>query len=212
MIPQRAAGGQARTRSGIGRDDSGAAALEFALLAIPFFMLLMGIIEIGLYLVVNLNLSNATAVAARKIRVGSTVATGNATTQSNGATLSPADFKASLCANMVILPLATCTANVQLDLRTLTSYTNASIPNPVNGKSFSTTGFCYYSGVPGQIVEIRSYYLWPVVTPLLWATLSGITNSSISGVSTAGHWLLASATYVFVNEPNGSTINNGSSC
>jgi Flp pilus assembly protein TadG len=52
------------------RNNRGSAALEFALVAVPFFMLLFGIIIIGLYFFTSHALENGVESAARKIRTG----------------------------------------------------------------------------------------------------------------------------------------------
>jgi hypothetical protein len=52
------------------RNNRGSAAVEFALVAIPFFMLLFGIIIIGLYFFTSHALEAGVEGAARKIRTG----------------------------------------------------------------------------------------------------------------------------------------------
>jgi hypothetical protein len=52
------------------RNNRGSAAVEFALVAIPFFMLLFGIIVIGLYFFTSHALEAGVESAARKIRTG----------------------------------------------------------------------------------------------------------------------------------------------
>jgi Flp pilus assembly pilin Flp len=52
------------------RDDRGATAIEFALVALPFFMLVIGIIAIGLYFFTTNALEHGVEAASRKIRTG----------------------------------------------------------------------------------------------------------------------------------------------
>lgn len=52
------------------RNDRGAAAIEFALVAIPFFMFVLGIIGIGLYFFTSHALDLGVEAAARQIRTG----------------------------------------------------------------------------------------------------------------------------------------------
>jgi hypothetical protein len=52
------------------RDERGAAAIEFAFTAIPFFMLFMGIVGMGLYFFTVNALDHGVEAAARKIRTG----------------------------------------------------------------------------------------------------------------------------------------------
>ena len=71
----------------------GVAAVEFAIIAIPFFLLIMGIIEVGLIFWAGYELENATAAAARLVRTGAA--------QNSGYTV--AQLQAQLCQNVVII-------------------------------------------------------------------------------------------------------------
>lgn len=52
------------------RDNRGAAAVEFAIVALPFLLLVMGIIGVGLYFFTNSALQHGVESAARQIRTG----------------------------------------------------------------------------------------------------------------------------------------------
>jgi Flp pilus assembly protein TadG len=62
------------------RDDVGAAAVEFALIMIPFMVLIFGLIEYGWYFYVAQNTSGAASTVARKLEVGDCWASGAAKT------------------------------------------------------------------------------------------------------------------------------------
>jgi Flp pilus assembly protein TadG len=62
------------------RDDNGAAAVEFALIMIPFAVMLLGLIEYGWYFYVAQNTSGAASTVARKLEVGDCWASGQAKT------------------------------------------------------------------------------------------------------------------------------------
>jgi Flp pilus assembly protein TadG len=62
------------------RDENGAAAVEFALIMIPFAVLLFGMIEYGWYFYVAQNTSGAASTVARKLEVGDCWASGQALT------------------------------------------------------------------------------------------------------------------------------------
>jgi Flp pilus assembly protein TadG len=70
-----------------GRDAGGATAVEFALVAMPFFLFAFGILGLGLHFFTNNALEHAVDTAARKIRTGQA--------QKEGKTL--ADFKQMVC-------------------------------------------------------------------------------------------------------------------
>jgi Flp pilus assembly protein TadG len=60
------------------RDQGGAAAVEFALVMIPFFVLVLGLIEYGWYFYVGQNTSGAASTVARKLEVGDCWGSGQA--------------------------------------------------------------------------------------------------------------------------------------
>jgi Flp pilus assembly protein TadG len=91
------------------RDDRGASALEFALTAPVFFLLLFGIIEFGLLFWTQIGLQHGTEMAARCATVnptlcpGSTAITSYAAQQAFGLTLPSQTFtySAPACGNQV---------------------------------------------------------------------------------------------------------------
>jgi Flp pilus assembly protein TadG len=52
------------------RNDHGATAIEFAIVAVPFFMFVLGTIGVGLYFFTTSSLEHGVEAAARKIRTG----------------------------------------------------------------------------------------------------------------------------------------------
>ncbi len=52
------------------RNDRGSAAVEFALVAVPFFMFILGIIGVGLFFFTSNSLEHGVEAAARQIRTG----------------------------------------------------------------------------------------------------------------------------------------------
>jgi Flp pilus assembly protein TadG len=198
-------------RADLLQNREGLAAVEFGLLALPFILFISAIIEIALMLIMNLNLSNAIATVSRQIRVGSLQAPGISQTTTIGSRMSLTDFKALVCSKIVFIGTNTCQSGLQLDVRTLSTF-QGSPTSPITGQTFDTTGFCFYSGAPGSVVQIRAYFLWPLINPLLWNTLTNISTSKTSLGTTTGHWMGVSTTNVFVNEPNASATNTGAQC
>ncbi len=191
---------------------NGATTVEFALVAVPFMMLIFGIIELSLILVVDLNLTNATLLLARQLRVGSLIATGVAVSASSGTTIDLADFKQAICNNMQIISAATCMTNLQIDLRTQSAFTGQTNPNPVSGTNFSNTALCFYSGTSGSIVELRAFYLWSLLNPVLLAPFVSIATVTTNNGTTSGKYFVLYSSEVFRNEPNASSSNSGTGC
>lgn len=193
------------------RRRDGAAAIEFALVASPFIFMLFAIIEIGIIFVTNINLNNATLLLARKIRTGGIVAPGSSTTTSSGIVLSLADFKTAICNNLPMVPSATCTTQLQIDIRTQNGF-GSTAPSPLTGNTFSNSALCYYSGASGSIVEFKAYYLWPVATPILTSALVNATTYKSGSASTSGNFYVLQSAEAFKIEPNSSGANPGSGC
>jgi Flp pilus assembly protein TadG len=194
------------------RDQRGATAVEFALIALPLFFLLFAILELGLIFVLNLNLSNAAASLGRELKLGEVIAPGASVTTSNGTQLDLSDFKTAICNKIGLVPSATCMNQLQVDVRTLSSFQNQTPPNPISGGTFSTSGLCYYSGPASSVVEFRAYYLWPIVTPILLSSLVNVTSVATGSGTSSGAWFAVSATEVFKNEPSSSITNTSNSC
>lgn len=193
-------------------DRAGASAVEFALLAIPFLALLFAIIEMGLVFVLSVSLSNATGAEARLIRVGNLEAAGVGATTSSGNQLDVPAFKTAVCNQIQLVPTSTCMSQLQVDVRTLSSFGAAAPASPISGSTFDTSNLCFYSGVAGSIVEVRTYYLWPLIDPILLAPLVNLTQVTGANGSTSGKWMLITSTEVMKTEAVPGESNAAVSC
>src|SRR5579872_7606870 len=81
----------------------GATAVEFAMVAVPFFALLFGVLELGMLFMASTTIDAATVQVARQIRTGQF---------QSGANHSAADFKTAVCNNMSWISTADCQANL----------------------------------------------------------------------------------------------------
>lgn len=165
--------------SGFGRNASGASALEFAIVAGPFLLLLLGIFAVALVFAGNMALENAAEQGARLIR------TGQAQTQSFDA----ARFKTEVC-KYLTAPLS-C-GGLKLDVRTFENFASADLTNPLDGGGSLKSGFDYAPGIGGSVVVVRAFYEWDLlaaIPPII--SLSNMAN---------GNRLLI-ATVAFRNEP-----------
>nr|QQZ50147.1 pilus assembly protein [Phenylobacterium glaciei] len=72
----------------------GTTAIEFAIIALPFCVMMFGIIELGLVFMVSVTLQNATDNAARQIRTGGFQTSGSS---------AKGDFKTLVCNRMAWL-------------------------------------------------------------------------------------------------------------
>ena len=176
------------------RAQRGATAIEFAIIALPFMILLFGIIELGMVFLVSTTLQNATDNAARQTRTGQF--------QTSGANTKN-DFKTLVCNNMTWLS-APCTSKLTIDVQTFTTFTTLSATGPTNAATFDPNTTCFSTGLPGDIVLVRAYYEWTIFTPLLNASLVNMGSGT-------GKRLINAATS-FRNEPWSSQAAQGAKC
>jgi Flp pilus assembly protein TadG len=163
----------------------GAAAVEFALVSIPFFALLFGIIEVGLIYFVSTTLEGATNEAAREIRTGQL--------QGQAIPVTKTSFTALICGQLTWLG-STCTNNLFVQVQTFSSFQTITQPSPIVNGAIDRNTLVFSMGGPGDIVLVQSFYQWTVLAPQL---------DNIGTPLTGGKMLLTS-TSVFRNEPYGS--------
>jgi Flp pilus assembly protein TadG len=195
------------------RNTRGAAALEFAMIALPLFTMIFAVMELALVLLISISLEDAASTMARQIRVGAVNAPGVATTASTAAAPNLAAFKQDLCNYIMLVPSASCTSQIQVDIQPFYNFSGITLPSPISGTTFNSSNLCFGSGMPGDVVLMRVYYLWPLLTPFLLNGLENVTTyTNSSGASGTGRWAAVTATEVFVNEPNPAFSGTGSTC
>jgi Flp pilus assembly protein TadG len=169
----------ARMRS---RARSGSAAIEFALVAPVLFLFLFGTIETGAIYFACTALQNATDDAARMVRTG------------QAAGMSEAQFKLQICGEITgLISASACTSNLQVDIRQYASFATASYPTVTNASGSLNTGAMQYpsSLTPCEVVLVRAFYPWSIITPLMQPLLENMPN---------GQYLLSAAA-AFRSEP-----------
>ncbi|HXC54264.1 MAG TPA: TadE/TadG family type IV pilus assembly protein [Rhizomicrobium sp.] len=164
------------------------ASIEFAVIAPVFFMLLMGIIENGVLYFAGSTLQYATDSAARYVRTG----------QAQTGGMTQAQFRTMICND--IAPLLACDTNLQIDLEAYPGYGTATFGTPTDANGNLNAALDNYQpGTACNVVLLRTFYTWKVLTPVLSQFLTNIT----------GGYHLVSATAAFRNEPY---VNNISGC
>jgi len=158
-----------------GRED-GAAAAEFALIAVPFVALLAAMTQTALVFFAGQVLQASTSEAGRLVMTG----------QAQGMTAT--QFQQAVCDNAA--GFFTC-GQLQVNVQTFSSFASATQANPIRNGKLDTTGFGFSPGKPGQIEVVQVFYPWPLGTDLLGLHLTDVNGDS--------HLLAATA--VFRNEP-----------
>ncbi len=169
------------------QESAGSAILEFALIAPVFFLLLMGIMENGVIYFAGATVQYAADNAARYVRTGQA---------QSDATMNEANFKTRIC-NDITAVLLTCGTNLQVDLQAYpTGYGGAGFGTPVDAQGNLTPSHNFVPGTACNVVLLRVFYKWKVITPMLSPFLTNVS----------GGYHLITATSAFRNEPFTSAV------
>ncbi len=163
----------------------GAAAVEFALVSIPFLALLFGIVEVGLIYFVSTTVEAATNDAARDIRTGQL--------QGQAIPETAAGFKTLVCNKLAWLG-GNCSNNLTVQVQTFSSFQAVTQPSPIVNGQINQNNLAFSMGGPGDIVLVQTFYQWTVLAPAL----------DRIGTPLNGGKMLLTSTSVFRNEPYGS--------
>lgn len=166
------------------RRQDGAAAVEFALVAAPFFALVFAILETAIVFFAGQVLETATADSARLIHTG----------QAQTANWTAEQFKTEVCKR--VLGLFDCAGGLKVYAKVVPtgSFNDAAAAYspPLNGDgSFKEDELPFTPGKECEVVIVRLMYQWPVYVSLLGFNLAELANGK----------RMLMATAVFRNEP-----------
>lgn len=174
-----------------GRNESGVTAIEFAILALPFFTIITAIMETALVFLAGQILDSSVQDASRLIRTGRAIA------------FDEAQFRAQICDGL--FGLFDCTAGpnerLRINVSVIDDFASASpMPSPLKTGAACTALSCdwemaddFAGGEAGKssVVMVRAYYKWPTLVNLPGFNLSTLPDGS----------RLLGAARVFMNEP-----------
>lgn len=169
------------------KNREGATAVEFALVALPFFALLFAIIETALLFWTTQVLEIAVADASRKIYTGQFQA-------DTAGMMSPGEitdrFRDEICSR--VTALFSCASMVEIDIQRFAGgFPNAGLPLPINDGNFDASDFGYQPSGPSEIVVVRAAMAYPVFVSLM--------NPGMANLNGGKRLIMASA--AFRNEP-----------
>ena len=173
----------ARRRAGeFARDERGVTAIEFGVLALPFFTLILAIIQTAVMFLATQVLDSALEDASRKIRTG------------EGAAYSLEDFRTYMCG--YTFGLLKCD-DILLKTKVITDFGSVDL-NPAVEDCTATTCTLnkstfegYEPGIGRSIIQVSAYYRYPLVVVLPYFNLKNQPDN----------YRLISAVRVFRNEP-----------
>ena len=165
------------------RANKGSVAVEFGLVIMPFLFMLFALLELAMALLASSTLETAVQMASRQIRTGEF---------QNRTQHAQADFGALVCANMSWLSRQ-CATDSFVDVRTFTNFDTLAANAPQAANNFKANKTCFAPGRATDIVLVRVYFRWRLLTPFLDAAMENMGTGS-------GLRMMSSAT-AFQNEP-----------
>jgi Flp pilus assembly protein TadG len=171
----------ARGRSFV-RDERGVTAIEFGILALPFFTLIFAIIETAMMFFASQVLDSALEDASRMIRTG----------RAQAANYTLTDFRNYMCG--YTFGLFNC-ANIEIQVNTIAGFANVNTTPTAQTCNVTTCTWTlaetFTPGVGRQVVQVSAYYRWPLLVVLPYFNLKNQPDN----------YRLLSAIRVFRNEP-----------
>ncbi|MFN3228849.1 MAG: TadE/TadG family type IV pilus assembly protein [Asticcacaulis sp.] len=138
------------------RNESGAGAVEFALVVAPFLFLLFGVMELALIVLAGITLEGATDRFSRLVRTG----------QFPTATATPEKIKAEICKGMTFFS-TDCVNSLVVDVRVLSDYSNIPTADPISNGNFDNSQIQSKIGNGGEIQMVRAYMQWTLLFPMM---------------------------------------------
>lgn len=147
------------------KDESGAHAVEFALVGMPFLFMISAIVEIAMAFWSTQVLETAVANAARELYTGQFQQDG--ANQNQSAADLRTKMKGKVCG--YVTALFNCTAKVSVDIQTFSNYGEANaLKSPMDAnRNYDTSSYGYKSPAANQISVVRASMEYPVFVPML---------------------------------------------
>ena len=171
----------------------GAVALEFAILSIPFLMIVFATFETLVAFAGEQLLANAVETMSRKIRTGEITFGQGLPTD-----VTETEFRQAFCDEVAIFRMCTGSevntpAKLYIDVRQYGSFADMPVDIPkvstAEYADLDTSGFQFAPGGSGSINLVRAYYRWQVITDLIRPY---VTNIRPSGSTMPTDYLMVS--------------------
>ncbi|MCD2172639.1 pilus assembly protein [Rhizobium sp. C4] len=185
------------------KSSEGATAIEFAILAIPFMMIVFATFETFIAFTGEQLVSNAVDTMARRVRTGQITFSDPTRTTTY---MTQTQFRQEFCKQISVM--ITCSQTepavpykLYIDLQQVTNFADIPVGIPLvatNGgktRDIDVTKLKFTPGGAGKINMFRAYYRWPITTDLVRPYISNIQREG----TTKGDFLIV-ATSAFQNE------------
>ena len=167
------------------KDENGVTAVEFGLLAVPFFSIIAIIMQTAVSFIAGMVLDNAVNDNIRLIRTG----------QAEAANFEHATFKAKICESTSVMAFD-CN-KIKIRVRTLANFAEGNAHDPILDPDTGEwdgdwdVANDYNDGVGGTVIIAEAYYKWDPVIDFTWLNIGASADGTI----------LLGATRVWRNEP-----------
>lgn len=163
------------------KDRDGVTVIEFALLALPFSLLIFAILESCISFGGQEYMQNTADDFARELRTGR-IRRGDLTAE---------QFRTRVCNRLEAFVAKGC-PGLSIDVRTFNTFAEAAVlRTKFKNGDIDTTGFKFDPGLSSTKNMMRMYYRWPVMTDILRKQMSQLN----------GNTTLHFATVTWQNEP-----------
>lgn len=164
------------------RDQSGVTAIEFGLLAVPFFVIIGAILETSIVFLAGQVLDSAVGDASRRIRTG----------QAAQAGFNTAKFESLICGEL--FGLFDC-SGLYSSVTLISDFASATVAAPVQASCQSSCSWTqpdkYDAGQGSSTILVQVYYKWPIRLDFAGLGLADLADQT----------RLMASVQVFRNEP-----------
>lgn len=165
---------RAKSRPGFLSDRRGSTAMEFAMLAIPFALLVFAILESCISFAGQEVMANITDDVARQLRTG----------QLQKSNVTELSIKQLICSRLEIMVAKSC-PGLLVDLREYPTFTDAATASfkIVDGdivlmQGTNSMNFTVSPGLAESINMLRVFYKWPVMTDFLAKSMANLKDGN----------------------------------
>lgn len=175
-------------RRGLVADERGVTAIEFGILALPFFAVIAAILETSMSFLGAQILDSGVDISVRELRTGQIQSSGDNTMS---------HYRSVLCDHLY--GLFDC-SQLHIDVQKITDFSSATMGSPIDPDDGTwTLAENYHPGDGSDIVMVKVYYKWP--------TLLDFYNFNLA--NTPDGKQLLSAVRVYKNEPFSASSTSG---
>jgi len=152
-----------RTLQRFGRQEDGVVAIEFGMLAIPFFLIFIALFEVSMMLLGERFLQEAVTSAGRAIR------TGQATSD-----IELVDFKNQyLCPRLIMLDCS----KVLVEVKNFDTFDSISLDDPNFSDPNNDPPLDFDIGGASTVTTVRVFYRWKFHTPFIGRFFSNVGDN-----------------------------------